>query len=519
VQALPTHVWLTHGTGVPHCPAVLHVCTPLPEHCAESGVQLPLHTPPTQVPLLHAAGVPHCPQPPHVSSSVEEHCALPGVHTGLDAHEHAPQVHPAAHDCVPYVLHGCVAPGAHTPWLAHVPLVCQAPVVLHVCVSVPQLPQGTGVVCPGAHFPVHAPFTQVWPTHATGVPHWSFDPHVCTPFPEHCSCPVTHVPAHTPPAQLPLAHATGAPHCPPTQICTADPEHRVCPDEHTLASPPPADSEVASPPLPPPSLPLPLPPPLLLALDSVVTSIVPGAPSADPVSSRSSMPASAAHPAPVAAARHVAMPMRTPIRMLLDYHAPRSPVERAPLPWTRRFGVTPDRASRRAAWASPGLPGRCGGGDFPARFFSARSRGITRRAPGRDARLDLQVGLDVAGELVGCGAPDLPQARAHPLAQPLDDGFAQQLLGRRPREGGRAGLEDLRDLQIEEAGVGRPVPIQVMMVVVPPAISVVVVVVVVVVVPVAVAAVVARAAASIVFTHRAASSLRERTSLGSKFET
>jgi hypothetical protein len=65
------------------------------------------------------------------------------------------------HDWVPYVLHACDVLGAHAPSLEHVPLGCQPPVVLHVCVSVPQWPQGTGLVWPGEHAPEHAPATHV----------------------------------------------------------------------------------------------------------------------------------------------------------------------------------------------------------------------------------------------------------------------------------------------------------------------------------------------------------------------
>jgi hypothetical protein len=58
-------------------------------------------------------------------------------------------------------LQACEVFGAHAPAFEQVPLVCHAPLGLQVCVSVPQLPQGTGLVCPGAQVPVHAPFTQV----------------------------------------------------------------------------------------------------------------------------------------------------------------------------------------------------------------------------------------------------------------------------------------------------------------------------------------------------------------------
>jgi hypothetical protein len=34
---------------------------------------------------------------------------------------------------------------------------CQVPLALHVCVSVPQLPQETWLLAPGVHDPVHVP--------------------------------------------------------------------------------------------------------------------------------------------------------------------------------------------------------------------------------------------------------------------------------------------------------------------------------------------------------------------------
>jgi hypothetical protein len=69
----------------------------------------------------------------------------------------------------------CVAFAVQAPPLVHVPLVCQAPLALQVCVSVPQLPQATGLVWPGPHTPVHFPVpvpdTHVWLLHATALPH------------------------------------------------------------------------------------------------------------------------------------------------------------------------------------------------------------------------------------------------------------------------------------------------------------------------------------------------------------
>jgi hypothetical protein len=44
-----THAWAVHGVALPHAPLALHVATPLPEHCVESGLQTP-----TQPPWTHA---------------------------------------------------------------------------------------------------------------------------------------------------------------------------------------------------------------------------------------------------------------------------------------------------------------------------------------------------------------------------------------------------------------------------------------------------------------------------------
>ena len=45
-QALVTQAWLLHGTGLPHAPATLHVCRPLPEQVVLPGTQDPAHAPP-----------------------------------------------------------------------------------------------------------------------------------------------------------------------------------------------------------------------------------------------------------------------------------------------------------------------------------------------------------------------------------------------------------------------------------------------------------------------------------------
>jgi hypothetical protein len=97
-------------------------------------------------------------------------------------------------------LHVCVAFSVHAAEAVQVPLVCQAPLALQICVSVPQVPQATGFVWPGAHTPVQVPVpvpaTQVWLVHATGVvlhcPHAS---QVWTPLLEHRVAPGVHTDA------------------------------------------------------------------------------------------------------------------------------------------------------------------------------------------------------------------------------------------------------------------------------------------------------------------------------------
>jgi hypothetical protein len=214
-QAPLTHVLLPHGVGVPHEVSV-HVWTPLPEHCVWPMVHVPWHCPFTQVPLAHATPGPHWPHGSQVSTSAPEHCVPWGVHAGLEGQEHAPQVHEAVHDCVPYVLVGHVCaglPGAHAPAPLQ-PASVHAPVALQVCVFVPQLPQGTGLVCPGAHVPVHTPSTHVWPEHAVDVPQVPAV-HVCTPLPEHRTLPFLQGPASAP---------ESAPDSPPPPLLLPEPE-------------------------------------------------------------------------------------------------------------------------------------------------------------------------------------------------------------------------------------------------------------------------------------------------------
>jgi hypothetical protein len=97
-------------------------------------------------------------------------------------------------------LHVCVAFRVHAAEVTHVPLVCHAPLAPQVCGSVPQVPQATGSVWPGAHTPVQVPVpvpdTHVWLVHATGValhcPHAS---QVRTPLLEHLVAPGAHTAA------------------------------------------------------------------------------------------------------------------------------------------------------------------------------------------------------------------------------------------------------------------------------------------------------------------------------------
>ena len=80
---------------------------------------------------------------------------------------------------------------------------------------------------------MHAPFTQAWFVHATGVPH---DPplHVCTLLPEHCVVPAVHVPVHTPLTHVCPLQLTAVPHGPAElHVCTPLPEHWTAPGVHT----------------------------------------------------------------------------------------------------------------------------------------------------------------------------------------------------------------------------------------------------------------------------------------------
>jgi hypothetical protein len=122
------------------------------------------------MPEPQATAAPHCPHPSHVCTLLPEHCVAPGVHAGAVGHEHVPQPQLAEQSSVPYVLQGPVALGVHAPCPEHVPLLCQVPWALQIWSSVPQLPQVTGWVCPGAHCPAQPPETQVWSVHAKALP-------------------------------------------------------------------------------------------------------------------------------------------------------------------------------------------------------------------------------------------------------------------------------------------------------------------------------------------------------------
>lgn len=119
------------------------------------------------------------------------------------------------------MLHICVELGEQLPCAEQVPLDCQAP-ALQNWMSLPQLPQATGCVCPGAQMPVHvAPLllvVHVELLQATGVPHDPLELHVEMPLFVHCVVPGVHVPPHAVPVQA-LAQVVGDPHWPqPSQV-------------------------------------------------------------------------------------------------------------------------------------------------------------------------------------------------------------------------------------------------------------------------------------------------------------
>src|ERR1700722_3502730 len=121
-------------------------------------------------------------------------------------------------------MHTCVEVTTHAPCPAHVPLLCQAPLVPHVCVSVPQLPHATGFVWPGAHTPAHVPVpgpdTQVLFVQPTAVLHAPLVLHVSTPLPEQLVAPGLPWPAQAPATHAWSVQAVGVPQVPETQDCT-----------------------------------------------------------------------------------------------------------------------------------------------------------------------------------------------------------------------------------------------------------------------------------------------------------
>jgi hypothetical protein len=159
--------------------------------------------------------VPHCPQLSHCWYAQGPHgCVVLGMHTGVCGQEQAPQVQLEVQYSVPYALHGCGVLGAHTPWLLQVPP-SQLPVVSHVRVSVPQLPQPAVIVCPGPQLPWHAPLTHVMFTHAEPTFHPPVELHTSGAFMlVHCAVPGEHTPLHLPLAHAWFAQATGFPYVP-----------------------------------------------------------------------------------------------------------------------------------------------------------------------------------------------------------------------------------------------------------------------------------------------------------------
>jgi hypothetical protein len=59
------------ATAVPHAPAAVQVCTPLPEHCVAPGAHTPVHVPLTHVWLVHAVPTVHVPVALQVSGWLE----------------------------------------------------------------------------------------------------------------------------------------------------------------------------------------------------------------------------------------------------------------------------------------------------------------------------------------------------------------------------------------------------------------------------------------------------------------
>jgi hypothetical protein len=91
----PVHTPLTHvvfesAHEAPlfcQLPLPLQFCGCWPLHCFWPATQLPEHTPPTHVELLQVTELPHVPAEVHVCTPLpeEEHCVAPGVHTPWQA--------------------------------------------------------------------------------------------------------------------------------------------------------------------------------------------------------------------------------------------------------------------------------------------------------------------------------------------------------------------------------------------------------------------------------------------------
>jgi hypothetical protein len=125
------------------------------------------------------------------------HSCSPGVHAGDDGQLQLLQAQLDEQVSLPYVLHCCMAGGSHAPWSMQPP-VCQVPMLLHVCVSEPQLPQAMDCTSPSSHTPVHTPAAHVCIEQGTAVPHVPLESHVSTPLPEHCVSPAAQTPVHAP---------------------------------------------------------------------------------------------------------------------------------------------------------------------------------------------------------------------------------------------------------------------------------------------------------------------------------
>jgi hypothetical protein len=66
----------------------------------------------------------------------------------------------------------------------------------------------------GVQEPVHAPPTHAELLHATGDPHWPFDPHDSTLLPEQVVCVGAQTPVQTPLTHVWPLHAAAVPQAP-----------------------------------------------------------------------------------------------------------------------------------------------------------------------------------------------------------------------------------------------------------------------------------------------------------------